>query len=83
MVELRYAHAYFFGKGNVKGHLERPDVDRSLQLKLILKIYLYIFKVWTGSYGSGQMLMEIFYEYGNENSGSILTEWNYLREDSD
>jgi hypothetical protein len=51
MIEMRYAHGYFFGKGNLKGHLEHLDIDRRLQLKLILKIY--ILKMWTGSYGSG------------------------------
>lgn len=52
MVELKYAHGYFRGKGKLKGHLENLDVDRRLQLKSILKNY--IVKLWTGSCGSGQ-----------------------------
>jgi hypothetical protein len=73
VVELRYAHGYFFGKGNLKDHLEHPDVDSRLQLKLILKNY--IVKLWTGSYGSRQKPVAISCEHCDENSGSVLTEW--------
>jgi hypothetical protein len=73
IVELRYAHGYFFGKGNLKGHLEHLDLYRRLQLKLILKKYTV--KIWTGSYGLEQKPVAISYEQCNDNSGSVLTEW--------